>query len=95
MRQKFRFISTLTIRTANDLSTIQFRLIFKGHKSLEYCCFVIHLTSVSSIFYAESNGSNFNLIAPFIRHYKSLNRTISKLYSLDKRTASDLSVSML
>jgi hypothetical protein len=25
------------------LSTIQFRLIFKGHKSLEYCCLVIHL----------------------------------------------------
>ena len=26
--------------------TIQFRLIFKGHKSLEYWCLVIHLTSV-------------------------------------------------
>ena len=25
-----------TIRTASDSSTIQFRLIFKGHKSLEY-----------------------------------------------------------
>ena len=33
----------------------QFRLIFKGHKSLEYCCLVIHLTSVSTISYAESN----------------------------------------
>jgi hypothetical protein len=27
-------------RTASDLSTIQFRLIFKGHKSLEYWCLV-------------------------------------------------------
>ena len=40
----------------SDLSTIQFRLTFKGHKSLEYCCLVIHLTSVSTISYAESNG---------------------------------------
>ena len=32
--------------TASDLSTIQFRLILKGHKSLEYWCLVIHLTSV-------------------------------------------------
>jgi hypothetical protein len=38
-----------TMRTASDLSTIQSRLIFKGHKSLEYCCLVIHLTSVSTI----------------------------------------------
>ena len=30
-----------TIRTASNLSTIQFRLIFKGHKSLEYWCLVI------------------------------------------------------
>ena len=48
-----------TIRTASDLSTIQFRLIFKGHKSLEYWCLVIHLTSVSTISYAESNGVAF------------------------------------
>jgi hypothetical protein len=39
-------------------------LIFKGHKSLEYCCLVIHLTSVSTISYAESNGGIFILIAP-------------------------------
>jgi hypothetical protein len=51
-------------RTASDLSTIQFRLIFKGHKSLEYWCLVIHLTSVSTISYAESNGDIFILIAP-------------------------------
>ena len=51
-------------RTASDLSTIQFRLIFKGHKSLEYWCLVIHLTSVSTISYAESNGGIFILIAP-------------------------------
>jgi hypothetical protein len=52
----------LTIRTASDLSTIQFdqfRLIFKGHKSLEYRCLVIHLISVSTISYAESNGVAF------------------------------------
>jgi hypothetical protein len=42
-------------RSASDFSTIQFRLIFKGHKSLEYWCFVIYLTSVSTISYAESN----------------------------------------
>jgi hypothetical protein len=47
------------IRTASDLSTMQFRLIFKGHKSLEYWCLVIHLTSVSTISYAESNGVAF------------------------------------
>ena len=48
-----------TIRTASDFSTIQFRFIFKGHKSLEYGCLVIHLTSVSTISYAESNGVAF------------------------------------
>jgi hypothetical protein len=54
-----------TIRTASDLLTIQFRLIFKGHKSLEYWCLVIHLKSVSTIIsYAESNGGIFILIAP-------------------------------
>ena len=53
-------------RTASDLSTIQFRLIFKGHKSLEYWCLVIHLTSLSTISYAESNGGIFILIAPLI-----------------------------
>ena len=47
------------IRTASDFSTIQFRFIFKGHKSLEYGCLVIHLTSVSTISYAESNGVAF------------------------------------
>jgi hypothetical protein len=41
------------------LSTKQFCLIFKGHKSLEYWCLVIHLTSVSTISYAESNGVAF------------------------------------
>jgi hypothetical protein len=54
-------------RTASDLSTIQFRLIFKGHKSLEYWCLVIHLTSVITISYAESNGDIFILIAPLGR----------------------------
>jgi hypothetical protein len=53
-----------TVRTASDLSTIQFRLIFKGHKSLEYWCLIIHLKSVSTISYAESNGGIFILIAP-------------------------------
>ena len=41
---------------------MQFHLSFKGHKSLEYCCLVIHLTSVSIISYAESNGGIFVLI---------------------------------
>jgi hypothetical protein len=67
------------------LSTIQFRLIFKGHKSLEYCCLVIHLTSVSTISYAESNGGIFILIAPF-----HLLRAICLSHS-PIRTASDLS----
>ena len=57
-----------TIRTASNLSTIQFRLSFKGRKSLEYCCLVIHLTSVSTISYAESNAGIFILTAPFIVH---------------------------
>ena len=51
-----------------DLSTIQFRLTFKGHKSLEYCCLVIHSTSVSIISYAESNGGIFVLIGPYWAH---------------------------
>ena len=38
----------------SDLSTMQTRLTFKGHKSLEFCCLVIHLTSISTISYAES-----------------------------------------
>ena len=43
----------------NAIQFDQFRLIFKGNKSLEYCCLVIHLTSVSTISYAESNGVAF------------------------------------
>ena len=69
-----------TIRTASDLLTIQFRLIFKGHKSLEYWCLVIHLTSVSTISYAESNGGRlfFTLLSlSSNRHYKYNNKTIS------------------
>ena len=34
------------------------------NKSLEYWCLVIHLASVSTISYAESNGGIFILIAP-------------------------------
>jgi hypothetical protein len=50
----------------SNLSTIQFSLAFKDkrHKPLEYCWLVIHLTSVSTISYAESNGGIFILIAP-------------------------------
>jgi hypothetical protein len=74
-----RSASDNTIRTASDLSTIQFdirisdlltiqfRLSFKdkGHKSLEYYCLVIHLTSViSTISYPQSNGDIFIVIAP-------------------------------
>jgi hypothetical protein len=66
------FIISLII--LSDLSTTQFRSIFKdkGHKSLEYCCLVIHLTSViSTISNAESNGSIFIPIAPLgiTKHY--------------------------
>jgi hypothetical protein len=41
-RTAFFLISLIIL---SDLSTIQFRLAFKdkGHKSLEYCCLVIHL----------------------------------------------------
>jgi hypothetical protein len=52
----------------SDLLTIQFRLSFKdkGHKSLEYYCLVIHLTSViSTISYPQSNGDIFIVIAPW------------------------------
>jgi hypothetical protein len=52
-----------TIRTASNVWTIQCRLMLKGQKSLEYWCLVIHLTSVSTISYAESNGDIFILIA--------------------------------
>jgi hypothetical protein len=64
LRHPIRYYKYKDIRTASDLSTIQFRLIFKGHKSLEYCCLVIHLTSVNTISYAESNDGIFILIAP-------------------------------
>jgi hypothetical protein len=30
----------------SDLSTIQSRLTFEGHKSLKYCCLVMYLTSL-------------------------------------------------
>ena len=76
----------------SDLFRKQFRLDFKdkGHKSLEYCCLVIHLTSVSTISYAESNGDIFILIAPLgISHYKYKDKcTASDLSTI--RTASDL-----
>ena len=68
------FIISLIIQS--DLSTTQFRLIFKdkANKSLEYCCLVIHLTSViSTISNAESNGDIFILIAPLAitKHYET------------------------
>ena len=64
------------------MATIQFRLAFKdkGHKSLEHCCLVIHLT----ISNAESNGGIFILIGP-LGIYK---------YTM-KRTASDLSTNTI
>ena len=54
------------IRTVSDLSTntISLDFQFTGHKSLEYRCLATHLTSVSNISYAESNGGIFILIAP-------------------------------
>ena len=79
-------------RTASDLS-IQFRLIFKGHKSKDYWCLVIHLASVSTISYAESNGVIFILIAPLIREYKYKDkRTVLRVICQQYRTASDLSI---
>ena len=60
------FIIVISLIILNDLSTIQFRLAFKdkGHQLLEYYCLVIHLTSVGTISYTESNGGIFILIAP-------------------------------
>ena len=68
--ERTAFLISLII--LSDLS-MQFHLSFKGHKSLEYCCLVIHLTSVSTISYAESNGGIFVLIGrikPEIRRSK-------------------------
>ena len=68
--ERTAFLISLII--LSDLS-MQFHLSFKGHKSLEYCCLVIHLTSVSIISYAESNGGIFVLIGrikPEIRRSK-------------------------
>ena len=59
-------IKDQTYNNLSDLSTIQFRLIFKGHKSLNTGVYsIIHLTSAITISYAESNGGIFVLIAPF------------------------------
>jgi hypothetical protein len=82
-RTAFFIISWIILR---DLSTIQFRLAFKDkghnfHKSLEYCCLVIHLTSVSKNFLRWIERWYFYPYCA-IRHYK---------YK-DKRTACDLSV---
>jgi hypothetical protein len=78
----------------SDLWTIQFRLSFKGHKCLEYCCLVIHLTSVVSIIsYAESIGI-FVLIGrikPEIRRSKkSIVRLIRKKTFLEKRNSENV-----
>jgi hypothetical protein len=60
-RTAFFIISLIIL---SNLSTMQFRLAFKdkGHKSLEYCRLVIHLTSVITISYTESNVGIFILI---------------------------------
>ena len=50
------------INFESDLSTIQFRLTFKGHISPEYCCLVMNLASVSTISYADSNDGIFLLV---------------------------------
>jgi hypothetical protein len=76
------------IRTARDLSTIQFRLIFKGHKSQEYCCLVIHLTSVNTISCAESNDCIFILIAG-IRHYNIIFHTTDYSFHVPQLTIRD------
>ena len=50
------------INFESDLSTIQFRLTFKGHISTEYCCLVMNLASISTISYADSNDGIFLLV---------------------------------
>jgi hypothetical protein len=46
----------------SDLSTIQFRVTFKGHKSLEYCCLVMNFAPVSTISYGDSNDGILVLV---------------------------------
>jgi hypothetical protein len=70
-----QFVCQHAICTASDLSTIQFRLIFKGHKSLEYCCFVIHLTSVNTISYDFYPLLRHQALQYHISHYTTLHYT--------------------
>jgi hypothetical protein len=69
-----RHLFIISLIILSDLSTIQLAFKDKGHKSLEYCCLVIHLTSIiSTISNAESNGGIFILIAPLgiTKHYET------------------------
>jgi hypothetical protein len=84
---KTALLCSLGLNNIERLATLQFRLTFKdkGHKSLEHCCLVIHLTFViSTISNAESNGGIFILIGPLgiTKHYETycerfFNNTIS------------------
>jgi hypothetical protein len=65
-------------------------LIILSDLSTGYCCLVILLTSVSTISYAESNGSIFVLIGrikPEIRHSP---RLIGKKTFLEKRNSENM-----
>jgi hypothetical protein len=94
------FYLVILLNILSDLSTIQFRLTFKGHKSLECCCLVIsniHLTSVSTISYAESSGGIFVLtcIKPeTIKVQQKVNRVsprlIGKKTFLEKRNSENM-----
>ena len=82
--ERTAFLISLII--LSDLS-MQFHLSFKGHKSLEYCCLVIHLTSVSIISYAEWNGGIFVLIGRIKRESP---RLIRKKTFLEKRNSENV-----
>jgi hypothetical protein len=63
--EKTNDTKVISLIILSDLSTMQPRLTFKGHKALARIllrCLVIHLTSISTISYAESNGGVFVLI---------------------------------
>jgi hypothetical protein len=47
----------------SDLSTIQFRFSFKGHKSLEYYCLEINLASISICYNCFCDDSNDIFVA--------------------------------
>ena len=57
-----RMMSYILANVYQMAAKYSFCCLINGHKSLEYCCLVIHLTSVSIIYYAESNSGIFGHI---------------------------------